>query len=258
MFVGAQALEALPRRLLALIADLVFLGVLSLVVNQIFGTILIVNQPSGAFSVTITAFGWPWQVLIALAYFLVPETVFGATPGKRLFGLCVVRADGSQLGVRELVVRNLLRVIDWLPFLYIVGGAFALLGGKCQRFGDVVAQTTVVSSSPATELGLTRTPSPRLRRFAGVALVAVAMATALFDYFGRPPLIIEALYNAGHMPIANSGYSLGPVYWTFGHVRYVISGRQANSPSECLGSIDLEWQWFGWHETEAYYACGIS
>src|SRR5712691_10368069 len=142
MTVGAQALEALPRRLLALLADLVFFGALSFVVNQIFGTILIVNQPTGAFSATITTLEWPWQVLIAFAYFLIPETVFGATPGKRLFGLYVVRADGSQLGVREVVVRNLLRVIDWLPFLYIVGGAFALLGGKGQRLGDVVAGTT--------------------------------------------------------------------------------------------------------------------
>ena len=48
------------------------------------------------------------------------------------------------LALRAVIVRNLLKPIDWLPILYLLGGASVLLTTNSQRLGDLAAGTTVV------------------------------------------------------------------------------------------------------------------
>lgn len=85
-------------------------------------------------------------LLTALVGFpLVCELVSGgSTPGKRLTGLRVVSADGGLLTARALVVRNVLRVVDALPFPYGIGLIASVVSERGQRLGDVAAGTTVV------------------------------------------------------------------------------------------------------------------
>ena len=129
---AAQARSARLPRLGALVLDLVFYGLLSFVVNTVYGGVQLTSGsvPVGNFGfveyTTVTAVGWPWQVLLALAYYFVPEALFGATPGKRLAGICVVTVDGSPLTIQAVLIRNLLRIVDWLPFLYFLGGTLTL------------------------------------------------------------------------------------------------------------------------------------
>ena len=68
----------------------------------------------------------------------------GATPGKRALGLGVLRDDGRPAGVVPVLVRNLLRVVDFLPGLYFLGVASALASGGSRRVGDWAAGTVVV------------------------------------------------------------------------------------------------------------------
>lgn len=68
----------------------------------------------------------------------------GMTLGKRWMGLQVVRADGLPVGWRESVLRNLLLVADFLPFLYGVGLICMLFDGRFRRLGDLVAGTMVI------------------------------------------------------------------------------------------------------------------
>lgn len=76
---------------------------------------------------------------------LASELLFaGATPGKALLGLQVVAADGGLLTGRALVVRNVLRVVDALPFPYGVGLAAAVVSERGRRLGDLAAGTVVV------------------------------------------------------------------------------------------------------------------
>lgn len=68
----------------------------------------------------------------------------GRTPGKRLNGLRVVRSDGSPVGFLTSAVRNVLRLIDILPTMYLVGIVSILATRRNQRLGDLAAGTLVV------------------------------------------------------------------------------------------------------------------
>jgi uncharacterized RDD family membrane protein YckC len=68
----------------------------------------------------------------------------GQTPGKRLFRLRVMDVQGLRLQFSQVGIRNLLRVVDALPAFYFVGGLVCSLTRKCQRLGDVAANTIVV------------------------------------------------------------------------------------------------------------------
>lgn len=68
----------------------------------------------------------------------------GRTPGKRMFGLRVVKEAGYPISFQEAVLRNLLRAADILPVGYGVGLMCLLLTRKMQRIGDLAAGTIVV------------------------------------------------------------------------------------------------------------------
>jgi uncharacterized RDD family membrane protein YckC len=68
----------------------------------------------------------------------------GQTPGKRLLGLRVLRADGAPVGWSRSMVRSLLATVDFLPVGYAAGLVAVVLGRRCQRLGDLAAGTVVV------------------------------------------------------------------------------------------------------------------
>jgi hypothetical protein len=55
----------------------------------------------------------------------------------------VVKADGFALDAGSVLVRNVFRLIDQIPVLWIV----PLLSGRSQRFGDMVGGTLVVEET---------------------------------------------------------------------------------------------------------------
>ena len=67
----------------------------------------------------------------------------GQTLGKRIFGLRVVDAQGLRLEFSQIALRNLLRTVDLLPALYLVGGMAAFTSRNGQRLGDLAANTIV-------------------------------------------------------------------------------------------------------------------
>ena len=78
-------------------------------------------------------------------YWTLCEVLMGGqTPGKRLMGIRVVRLDGSPVGVLESAVRNLVRVVDFIPGLYAVGCLSMLLTRQHRRLGDLLAGTLLV------------------------------------------------------------------------------------------------------------------
>ncbi|MEY2408011.1 MAG: hypothetical protein QOF48_681 [Verrucomicrobiota bacterium] len=68
----------------------------------------------------------------------------GQTLGKRLLHLRVVDVHGLRLKIGQVVIRNLLRPVDMLPGPYLVGGLACVLSNRCQRLGDLAANTVVV------------------------------------------------------------------------------------------------------------------
>jgi uncharacterized RDD family membrane protein YckC len=94
--------------------------------------------------------------VLPIVYGVLSEWLWrGQTVGKRLFNLRVVDAEGLKLRPSQLLLRNLLRAVDFLPLFYLVGGVTTLLNRKGQRLGDLAAGTVVIrlqqSASPDLE-----------------------------------------------------------------------------------------------------------
>jgi len=84
---------------------------------------------------------------IIVAYFVLSEGLWGATPGKRLLRLEVISADGSKVSITQGLVRNILRAVDSLPAFNVLGVILILRSPERARFGDRVAGTRVVRES---------------------------------------------------------------------------------------------------------------
>jgi uncharacterized RDD family membrane protein YckC len=82
---------------------------------------------------------------IVWGYFALFEAYWhGQTPGKRAMKLRVIKDSGRQITLFESMARNLVRVVDYLPSLYLVGVITMLCNKRNQRLGDLAAGTIVV------------------------------------------------------------------------------------------------------------------
>ena len=82
-------------------------------------------------------------------YFIILEWLLnGQTPGKRILHVRVIKQGGYALRFFDTLLRNLLRVVDFLPLFYGVGLTSLLLTRDSQRLGDLVAGTLVVYQEP--------------------------------------------------------------------------------------------------------------
>lgn len=68
----------------------------------------------------------------------------GQTIGKRVLGLQVVDEHGLRITFPQIAARNLLRLADCLPLVYLLGGAVCVLSRRSQRLGDIAAGTVVI------------------------------------------------------------------------------------------------------------------
>ena len=83
--------------------------------------------------------------LLIFGYDVAFETLnAGRTPGKRAGGLRVVRTGGEPVTFMVASVRNVMRLIDFLPAVYLTGIASILVTSRNQRLGDLAADTLVV------------------------------------------------------------------------------------------------------------------
>jgi uncharacterized RDD family membrane protein YckC len=82
-------------------------------------------------------------MLGSAAYWVIPEWLLGATPGKWACELQVTTPRGSSISFTQSLQRNLLRPVDFFPF-YLTGFVAASLTPDRQRLGDLWAKTIVV------------------------------------------------------------------------------------------------------------------
>jgi uncharacterized RDD family membrane protein YckC len=69
----------------------------------------------------------------------------GQTIGKRQMNIRVVKADGFALDPMGVFIRTIFRVVDQIPFFWIV----PVVSPRQQRFGDMAARTIVVAEEQA-------------------------------------------------------------------------------------------------------------
>lgn len=259
---AVKARQVRRRRLGALILDFLFFSIVLTVVNNVYGITVVTSGPPlspvgmVAYYTTTVGVAWPVQTLLWLVYYIVPESLFGASLGKMLCGLCVVRVDGRPLGIGAVVARNVLRLVDVLPGLYLIGGLSVLITTNSQRVGDRWAGTTVVARDVALaqDPRATRRPPPGAGRMLRAFLVAALLFTIAFDYFGRPPLVIEGMFNQHRLLTTDvTSYRLGDAQWGVGHVTYPITAVEGTKT--CTGSVTLDWFGLGWTESQAQWTC---
>jgi uncharacterized RDD family membrane protein YckC len=121
--------------------------VAGLVAVSFFASVLSGDLPGLATAlVSIAAF------MVVFGYFVLFEAFgSGRTPGKRVVGLRVLALDGGRASFWRIVIRNVVRFIDYLPAAYLVGMISILVSEKHQRVGDLAAGTMVVRERMATE-----------------------------------------------------------------------------------------------------------
>jgi len=85
-------------------------------------------------------------LFLALWFYSVAFEVWnrGRTPGKLAVGLQVVCDDGTPIGFGASIVRNFLRIADWLPTGYALGFLCMCFDTSFRRVGDLAAGTLVI------------------------------------------------------------------------------------------------------------------
>ncbi|MGN6553879.1 MAG: RDD family protein [Verrucomicrobiota bacterium] len=137
--VFSQTLAGPVTRFLAWFIDLLCVGVIMTVLGTILGLLQMLSANLTVALTTLTYF------VISIGYGIFFEWSWrGQTIGKKLFRLRVVDAEGMRLQFDQVVTRNLLRFVDMLPAFYFVGGVTCWLNRKCQRLGDLAANTIVI------------------------------------------------------------------------------------------------------------------
>jgi len=117
-----------------------------------------------------------------LLYHPVLEVLMrGRTPGKRIAGVRIVKRDGGVPGIGPLLVRNLFRLVDSLPFFYFVGLAATMLTRQSVRIGDIAAGTLLVYDE-AEAGAFDDAPSSR-----GIARLGLERAELVRDLIARWP-----------------------------------------------------------------------
>ena len=83
--------------------------------------------------------------VLGILYRWIGEVRFrGLTIGKRMLRLRVVQENGTRVQSWQSLVRNIVRVVDALPFGYLLGASAMFLDGKSRRVGDLLAGTVVI------------------------------------------------------------------------------------------------------------------
>ncbi len=110
----------------------------------------------------------------------------GCTPGQKWMKIRVASVTGGPVTLAQAVLRNFLRVIDFMPFLYLTGFLTCLFTKRFQRLGDLVAGTVMVYTDPPPVM-IPQTQINAERRAPPVVLTREEQA-ALHQFIERAPL----------------------------------------------------------------------
>ncbi|MFM9485289.1 RDD family protein [Pseudomonas monachiensis] len=114
------------------------LGLRGLVLGVLFIVLAMLGKlGAGLGSILLFVVSWWYMVLFEVLN-------HGRSPGKQWMGLRVVHDDGTPVGWSASLLRNLLRVVDLLPFGYFLGAVSCLQHPHFKRLGDIAAGTLVI------------------------------------------------------------------------------------------------------------------
>ena len=212
-FIALGKVADVGSRLLAALLDTVILIPYLLGV----GLWIIVKYPQFQSAAGLASVGG-MMIIAGLSFVSLLEIATGGqTFGKNMLGIAVARSDGAPPALSQLITRNLIRFVDFLPFAGLLGAAAIVTSPDRTRIGDRVAGTRVIYQSTLKELlgeagvyeSVFRRPddgymletiidryddySPKT-----VGLVVDDLAKSLYEKYGAPDSMAEQQYKAGN------------------------------------------------------------
>ena len=117
-------------------------GILLGIAALLNGTEFHINDQSSLQGLNILA-----DVILYILYYTVFEGLYGATAGKLILGMRVVKENGEPCDLRAAFIRALYRYID--GFFFALPALNSMKAPLNQRLGDKAAHTIVVDSKDA-------------------------------------------------------------------------------------------------------------
>ncbi len=133
-------------RFIAALVDTLIIGLIQGIIYLLIGLILSFDFDfTGENSSILIAILSLVSFVLMWGYYIFFEMQWnGRTPGKQLAGLRVIRQDGTPITLSESIIRNLVRLVDFLPVGYGVGIVTMFIDSNARRLGDMAAGTIVI------------------------------------------------------------------------------------------------------------------
>jgi uncharacterized RDD family membrane protein YckC len=132
-------LAGIGSRFIAAFLDNLLIAVMQILLLYLAFTLDIRSTPVLVAFISLIAFG-----IVSGYYIFFEGTQNGKSPGKARMRLRVVKQDGTPIGMEEAILRNFLRLIDFLPAYYMLGVLVMFFDPYSRRLGDFVAGTVVI------------------------------------------------------------------------------------------------------------------
>lgn len=175
----AQVVGPIPR-FLAFAIDLAIRGVFLIILSLVMIPFGVFGLGGGFFLILLFAIEWLYPVLFEVFW-------RGQTPGKRALGISVINDDLTPVTFGTSLVRNLLRTVDFLPLLYLLGLITMLFNRRFQRLGDLAAGTLVISVRESSRPGPVRDIEP----LAPSTPLLRTEQSSIIDFLQRSPQLSE-------------------------------------------------------------------
>ena len=198
---------------IAVLTPIVFIG--------IYVTVRAMSDMDERFGNWLAAIAGVATFALQWGYYMVFEiTTNGQSPGKRALGLRVIKVHGYPISFSDSSIRNLVRIVDFLPFFYGVGLLAMLLNKNWQRLGDLAAGTLVVKEDTKVSPNLMRTPTIQKSTFVYADWIQLEQLTdaelvSIREYLSRrgtlPRLRRLQLVRAIGTPIARKMGGSNPI-----------------------------------------------
>lgn len=106
-------------------------------------------------------FVWLPGLVVYFLYHPVLEIAMrGRTPGKRMAGVRLITREGDIPGAGALLLRNIFRLLDSMPGLYLVGLVTVIVTDQHVRVGDLAAGTLLVVDHDSSAVSFTSGAAP--------------------------------------------------------------------------------------------------
>jgi uncharacterized RDD family membrane protein YckC len=136
--IGSRFLAAIIDTLLIAVAQVIIF----LVIGLLISTLGIRTNFGGS---VLLALGTLLSFAMLWGYYIGFELLWnGQSPGKRAIGLRVVREGGRPITFVGSAIRNLIRIVDFLPAFYGIGVVVMFVDRRARRLGDLAGGTLVI------------------------------------------------------------------------------------------------------------------